>query len=51
MRHAAVTAPVPLALYVSTRPPEFKVLIEGWRDSPEVADLTRRACTEALGLG
>lgn len=51
MRHATITVPVPISLTALNRPPEFLMLIEGWRDSPEVPDLTRRACAEALGQG
>jgi hypothetical protein len=49
LRHAMITAPVPISLFVHSRPQEFRVLIEGWRDSPEVPETARRACAEALG--
>lgn len=49
LRHAVITAPVPISLFVHSRPQEFRVLIEGWRDSPEVPETARRACAEALG--
>jgi len=49
LRHAMITAPVPISLFVHSRPQEFRALIEGWRDSPEVPEMARRACAEALG--
>lgn len=49
MRHGMITAPVPISLFIHNKPPEFRVLIEGWRDSPEVSETARKACTEALG--
>jgi KAP family P-loop domain len=49
MRHGMITAPVPISLFIHNKPPEIRLLIEGWRDSPEVSDTARRACTEALG--
>ena len=49
MRHGMITAPVPISLFVYSQPQEFQVLIEGWRDSPEVSERARKACAEALG--
>lgn len=49
MRHGMVTAPVPISLFVHSQPQEFRLLIEGWRDSPEVSERARKACAEALG--
>jgi hypothetical protein len=49
LRHAMITAPVPISLLVHSQPQEFRALIEGWRDSPEVPEMARRACAEALG--
>ena len=49
MRHGMITAPVPISLLVHSQPPEFRVLIEGWRDSVEVSERARKACAEALG--
>jgi hypothetical protein len=49
MRHGMITAPVPISLFIHTQPPEFRALIESWRDSPEVSDTARKACSEALG--
>ena len=49
MRHGMITAALPISLLVHNRPAEFRVLIEGWRDSPDVSEVARRACTEALG--
>jgi KAP family P-loop domain len=48
-RHGMITAPVPISLLIHNNPPEFRVLIEGWRDSPEISETARNACTEALG--
>ena len=50
LRHTMITAPVPISLFVHSRPQEFRALIEGWRDSSEVPEMARRACAEALGL-
>jgi hypothetical protein len=49
MRHAMITAPVPISLFIHNKPPEFRALIEAWRDSPDVSEMARNACTEALG--
>lgn len=49
MRHSMITAPVPISLLVHSQLPELRVLVEGWRDSPEVSETTRNACVEALG--
>lgn len=49
MRHSMITAPLPISLFVHSQPQEFRVLIEGWRDSPEVSERARKACAEALG--
>lgn len=49
MRHGMITAPVPISLFIYNKPPEFRVLIEGWLDSPEVSEMARNACAEALG--
>jgi hypothetical protein len=49
MRHGMITAPVPISLFIHNKPPEFRALIEAWRDSPEVSETARKACTEALG--
>lgn len=49
IRHSMITAAVPISLFVHSQPPELRVLIEGWRDSPEVSETVRNACTEALG--
>ena len=46
LRHAMITAPVPISLFVRSRPQEFRALIEGWRDSPEVPEMARRASAE-----
>ena len=51
MRHGMITAPVPISLFIHNKPTEFRVLIEGWRDSPEVSETARNACAEALGQG
>lgn len=48
MRHSMITAAMPIRLFADNQPPEFRVLIEGWRDSPEVSERARRACVEAL---
>lgn len=49
MRHGMLTAPVPISLLVHTKPAEFRALIENWRQSPELSEMARNACTEALG--
>lgn len=49
MRHGMITAPVPISLLVHNKPPEFLGLIAAWRDSPDLSDLARNACDEALG--
>lgn len=49
IRHGMITAPLPISLLVHGKPPEFRALIESWRDSPDVSDTARKACTEALG--
>ena len=51
MRHGMITAPVPISLFIHNKPTEFRVLIEGWRDSPEVSETARNACAEALAQG
>ena len=48
MRHGAITAPIPISLLIHNKPQEFRLLIEIWRDSPEVSETARKACTEAL---
>ncbi len=49
MRHGMITAPVPISLLVHNKPPEFCALIGSWRDSPDLSDVARNACVEALG--
>ena len=49
MRHGTITAGLPISLLVHNKPAEFRVLIERWRDSPDVSEIARKACTEALG--
>lgn len=49
MQHSAVTAGVPLALLGRKSTPELQTLVRGWSTSPEVADIARNACREALG--
>jgi hypothetical protein len=49
MQHSAVTAGVPLALLGRNNTPELQILVRKWSTSPEVADLARNACREALG--
>lgn len=49
IRHGMITAPLPISLFTHNQPPEFRTLIESWRDSPDVSDTARNACTEALG--
>jgi KAP-like P-loop domain-containing protein len=49
MRHAMVTAAVPISLLAHSQPKEFRLLIEQWRASPELSDLARNGCVEALG--
>lgn len=49
IRHGIITAPLPISLFIHHKPPEFRALIESWRDSPDVSDIARLACTEALG--
>jgi hypothetical protein len=49
IRHGMITAPLPISLFIHNKPPEFRALIESWRDSPDVSDTARLACTEALG--
>jgi predicted KAP-like P-loop ATPase len=48
MRHAAVTAGVPLALLARNSTPELQSVVREWHDSPEVGDITRNAAKEAL---
>jgi hypothetical protein len=50
MRHGMITATVPISLFVHSQQPELRVLIEQWRDSPELSETAHKACTEALGL-
>lgn len=49
MRHGMVTAALPISLLVHTKPAEFRTLIEEWRDSPDVSEVARKACSESLG--
>jgi hypothetical protein len=49
MRHGMITAGLPISLMVHNKPAEFRLLIVEWRDSPDVSEVARNACTEALG--
>jgi hypothetical protein len=49
MRPGMITAAVPISLFIYNMPTEFRLLIEGWRDSPEVSETARNGCVEALG--
>jgi hypothetical protein len=49
MRHSMITAAVPISLLVHNKSQELRSLIEEWRDSPDLSDTARNACTEALG--
>jgi hypothetical protein len=49
MRHNMITASVPISLLAHSQPPELRVLVEDWRDSPEMSETARNACVEALG--
>jgi hypothetical protein len=51
MRHGMITAALPIALLVHAQPSEFRSLLESWRDSPDISDLARAACIEALAQG
>lgn len=49
MRHGMITPGVPISLMVHNQPAEFRALLEVWRSSPDVSDMTQRACAEWLG--
>lgn len=49
MRHGAVTAAVPISLLTHTSSSELTAIVQTWSASPDVSDMVRNACTEALG--
>ncbi len=50
MDHGTIAAAVPLALLARNKPPEFEQLVRNWAESQEVAELTKKAAVEALGV-
>lgn len=48
MRHSTITAAVPIALLGRTEVPDLQGLVREWQQSPEVSEIARNACREAL---
>lgn len=47
--HGSLTAGVPIALLAIHQPLELQTIVREWTESPDVSDMVRNACREALG--